>query len=156
MDLMTDITKTIEGAAFYASNRTYLQFLNDSLHDLGISNEAKLPAFDSDVQKDAVLLTLRKRKELLMLEPLAYQINAHKSILEQCAAGNIPLSPSQQAYHRDFIATNESTVEPYQTTNLTPVNLITKKIKTLSRIKYLLTPSPWELRMDSPDLTPLI
>ena len=67
MDLMTNITKTIEGASFYASNRTYLQFLNDSLRDLGVSDEAKLPAFESDAQKNAVLLTLRKRKEIMML-----------------------------------------------------------------------------------------
>ena len=61
MDLMSDITKTIDGASFYASNRTYLQFLNDSLRDLGVSDDQTLPAFDNDDQKNGVLLTLRKR-----------------------------------------------------------------------------------------------
>ena len=156
MDLMSDITKTIDGASFYASNRTYLQFLNDSLRDLGVSDEMELPAFDTDDQKNGVLLTLRKRKEILKLEPLVFTIDAHKSILEQCVAGEIDLSPSQQAYHRDFIATNESRVAPYRLATLTPVDLINKKIETLTRVKYLLTPSPWDVRMDRPNLTPLI
>ena len=66
-----------------------------------------------------------------MLEPLVFQIETHKNIIEQCSSGAVILSPAQQAYHRDLIANNESQVLPYRTANLTPVDLINKKIKTL-------------------------
>ena len=97
MDAMPNITKTIEGASFYASNCTYLQYLNDSLRDLGISDSATLPAFDSDEEKEAVLTTLCMCNHILSLEPLVFQVDAHKYILKQCLAGAINLLPTQQA-----------------------------------------------------------
>ena len=157
MDSMPKLTKTIEGTNFYASNRTYLQYLNNLLRDLGISDAGVLPAFDSDGEKSAAEATLHMRNKILALEPLVYQIDAHKSIIEQCSAGALDLSPAQQAYHRNFIANNESQVFPYCTANLTPVDLINKKIKTLTILQFKLTPSPWENRMTlRPDLSPII
>ena len=50
----SELTKTIVGQKAYASDRSYLQFVTDSLRDLGIVDKYHLPSFKNEDEEITV------------------------------------------------------------------------------------------------------
>jgi hypothetical protein len=148
-NLHRELRKTIGGQNAYASNRSFLEFISDSLRDIGIENEATLPHFDNPNEEAAVKELLQVRERLLQMQDLAFNVRAHESILDRAHNGEVDLSLQELKYHQDFISTNKEKVKEYVEASKTPVELINEKIKFLNGLFYKLTPSPW-----CPDQTP--
>ena len=98
------LRRTIIGANLYASNRSFLEFINDNLQDFGISDASSIPYFKSAHRKKAVLEVLAMPDHLNTLQELAFEVEAHKAVLAQSEASQDGLSPDQLEYHRSFIA----------------------------------------------------
>ena len=146
------LSKTIDGANFYASNRSFHEFVCDSLRDLGVSDASTLPFFESTTEKEAVLEMIEIKERIESLQDLAYEVQAHELILT-----TEELSPAQERYHRSFIKKNEHKVAEYKSATLKPSQTLQAKIHNLQRLAYKLSPTPWApTNSPRPDLLPLI
>ena len=95
--------KTIVGTNFYALDRSFLEFINNRLHDFGVSDASALPYFENVHKKEAMLEVLAMYNYLNTLCKLAFEVEAHKAALAQAETSKHGLPPAQQAYHRAFI-----------------------------------------------------
>ena len=144
-----ELKKTLNGYQAYASNRSFLEFVNDSLRDIGISSTETLPSFSDENEERAVCQLLKIRDDLYELKDLAYCVRAHKSFIERAHTGEIELPLEELRYHQDFVENNKPQVAEYISASKTPVEIIDEKISFLNGLHYHLSPSPWR-----PDKTP--
>ena len=75
--LSTKLRKTIAGQLAYASERSYLEYLNDSLYNIGIINSENLPFFKNQIEEATVKELLSMRDHLYQMRDLSYNIKAH-------------------------------------------------------------------------------
>ena len=144
-----ELKKTLNGHQAYASNRSFLEFINNSLRDVGILDFETLPSFSDANEERAVRELLAIRKDLYELKDLAYRVRAHESYLERAHTGEIELPLEELRYHQDFVENNKPRVAEYISASKTPVEIIDEKISFLNGLHYHLSPSPWR-----PDKTP--
>ena len=144
-----ELKKTLNGYQAYASNRSFLEFINDLLRDVGISNTENLPSFSDANEERAVCEMLAIRDDLYELKDLAYRVCAHESYIERAHTGEIELPLEELRYHQDFVKNNKPRVAEYISASKTPVEIIDEKISFLNGLHYHLSPSPWR-----PDKTP--
>ena len=89
------LSKTIDGANLYVSNRSFHEFVCDSLRDLGVSDASTLPFFENNTEKEAMLEMIEIKERIESLQNLVYEVQAHELILT-----TEELSPAQESYHR--------------------------------------------------------
>ena len=111
------LTKTIDGANLYASNRSFHEFVCDSLRDLGVSDASTLPFFENNTEKEAVLELLETKEHIESLQSLAYEVQAHELIL-----ATEELSSAQEEYHCAFIKRNGPKVADLYSAALGPLH----------------------------------
>ena len=155
--LHREIRKTIAGEAAYASNRSFLEFINDSLRDLGISNSENLPYFKNKNEEATIKELMAMRSHLYELRELAYNVKAHESILDRAASNELDLPLEQLKFHQDFVSKNKPRVQEYYSATATPVEIIEDKIDFLKGLRSKLSPNPWAPdRSARPALSPLV
>ena len=134
------LSKTIDGANLYASNRSFHKFVCNSLYDIGVSDVSTLPFFENNTEKEAVLELLETKEHIESLQSLAYEVQVHELILT-----TEELSSAQEDYHRAFIKRHGPKVAEYKSATLMLSQTLQAKIQKLQRLAYKLTPTPWAL-----------
>ena len=86
------LRKTITGQLAYASDHSYLEYLNNSLRDIGIIDSDHLPSFKNTTEEATVKELLRMHDHLYEMRDLAYNIKAHRLILDRENNGDIEIS----------------------------------------------------------------
>lgn len=127
--LSTKLRKTIAGQLAYASERSYLEYLNDSLYNIGIINSENLPFFKNQIEEATVKELLSMRDHLYQMRDLSYNIKAHWSILDRANNEKIEISAAEYKFHQDFVSENEARVEEYELAIDTPVQMIDRKLQ---------------------------
>ena len=152
-----ELTKTIVGQKAYASDRSFLQFVTDSLRDIGIVDRYHLPSFKNEEEETTVRHLLQFRDELFELKDLAYTVKAHRSILDRANDGEIEISAGEYKFHQDFITENEFRVKKYEMATETPTEMLNRKIDFLEGMRSRFFPHPWNPNQTPrPSLIPLI
>ena len=145
----SELTKTIVGQKAYASDRSYLQFVTDSLRDLGIVDKYHLPSFKNEDEEITVRHLLQVWDELNKLKDLAYTVKAHRSILDRVNDGEIEISEGGYKFHQAFVLENELKVKQYELASQTPTEMLDRKMIFLDELKSRFFSHPW-----NPDQTP--
>ena len=87
-----ELCKIIVGQKAYASDRSYIQFVTNSLCDFGIVDKYHLPSFKNEAEETTVRGLLQTKDNLNELKDLAYNVKAHRSILDRANDGTIKLA----------------------------------------------------------------
>ena len=147
--LHRELRKTINNMRAYASNRSFLEFITDSLRDIGIGDQSSLPFFQNKDEEQTVKELLEMRDHLYEMRDLAFTVKAHESILDRAHAGEIDLALAEIQFHQKYVEENKPRVQEYYSAAQTPVELIDEKLQFLQGLRAKLSPTPW-----SPDVTP--
>ena len=155
--LSFELRRTIAGQLAYASDRSYLEYLNDSLRDIGITDSNHLPSFRNSTEETAVKELLRMREHLYEMRDLAYNIKAHRAIIDRVNDGTVELSAGEYEFHQTFITENEPRIREFELATETPTQMINRKLNFLEGLRSRITPHPWcPDQSPRPDLAPLI
>ena len=123
-----ELRKSIAGQLAYASDRSYLQYLNDSLQDIGIVDSNHLPSFKNSTEEATVKELLRMRDHLYKMRDLAYNIKAHRAILQRANDGTVELSAGEYQFHQAYVSENEPRIREYELATETSIEMINQKI----------------------------
>ena len=121
------LCKTLSGKQAYASNRSFLQFLNDSLQDIGISTLENLPLFKDKNEESTVKELLLMWDHLYKMRDLAYNIKAHQSILDRAKNEKNDIPQEELRFHQDYVNKKQPRVQEYYSVTETPVEIIEQK-----------------------------
>lgn len=155
--LHCELRKTIKGKKAYASNRSFLEFVNDSLRDIGIYTSENLPSYTDKNKETTVRELLKVQDHLYEMKDLAYSVCAHESILDRAKTGEVDLPLEELSFHQTYANDNKSRVQEYYSATQTLVEIIEEKIAFLDGLHSQLSPTPWRLdQTPCPAFYPLI
>ena len=97
------------------------------------------------------------RDHLYEMRDLAYNIKAHRAILDRANNGTVELSAGEYQFHQAYVSENEPRIWEYELATETPIKMINWKIDFLKGLRSKTMFHPWcPDQSPRPDLAPLI